>query len=108
MEGIAAPWAAFIALATYQHTKANGLTSLPPPQLYAGSSLVFGLLALVAQSDAARTPAALAGWALVVAQFLRMNPVPGAVAKSPAGTLPTSGVPGGKANPINTGTPIKG
>lgn len=130
MDGVAAPWFAFMAIGTVQHFKAKG-ASLPPPALYASTSLVFAMLALVAQSERARTTATLAGWALVIAQVLKANPLPGASvdvyenasgvplssvdaaanAAANKGTAAATGKKtpaGGAANSANNGTPTKG
>lgn len=130
MDGVAAPWLAFMAIGTYQHFKAKG-PSLPPPALYAGTSVVFALLGLLDQAPKARTLVTTLGWALVIAQVLRSNPLPGANvdvyenasgkplssidaaanAAASRGTAAETGAKtpaGGKANSTTTGTPAKG
>lgn len=93
MKGTGLAWLAFIGATTYRwETDPANTATLPPPSLYVGSAVIYSLLGIAAGS--APQPAALFGWALVVAAITTGLLVPpitssaGGVAKAPAPSQP--------------------
>ncbi len=107
MGTIGTPWLAFIAAATYRWERSNRGT-LPRPAIYAGSAVVFSLLALLGESASGKQLAQILGWSLVVSQVIGgsfLTPQPGqSVASSamnrPWGPGPANkgGAPGANVN----------
>lgn len=86
-QAVTLEWVAFLAVQTVQFERAQG-PALPPPRIYLGSALAFGILAAV--SGPAPGPAAAMGGALLVAAVISnrfaLTPAPagGTVTKKPS------------------------
>jgi len=74
MGAVGSAWLAYVAAATFRELKKA--PGLPRPNVYIGASVVYSMLALVAQSQSARTFAATLGWAFVIAEIVKGDFIP--------------------------------
>jgi len=86
MGSVGAPWLVFIAVASWRWTRV-GDGGLPRPAVYVGSSVIYSLLGLAAQSQKLRQPAVVLAWALVAAQAI------GGDLLNPGGAVDTGNTP---------------
>ena len=85
MNGVGAPWLLFTVAATVRWERAHP-SSMPRPGVYVGGAVVFSALALIAGSERARPVASALAWALVIAEALNGDLIPGAATGNVTGT----------------------
>lgn len=86
MGSVGAPWLVFIAAATWRWTRV-GDGGLPRPAVYVGSSVIYSILGLLAQSEKVRPYSVAMAWALVAGQVLNSDLL------NPGGIVDTGNTP---------------